>query len=88
MLTKQPRNFKKMASDVPPQAANIVDSVSIFAVNVLRRYPLARLVCIGYLLVLHFMVMWVMHSTHGELHANRVHRNSALPGPKALLITT
>ena len=57
------------------------DQVSIFAVNVLRRFPMARLVLFGYLLFLHLMTMFIMHSTHHELHESRGALHGAQPGP-------
>ena len=53
------------------QAANIIDSISIFAVNILRRFPIARLVFVLYLVFLHLMTMFIMHSTHHELHEHK-----------------
>ena len=49
----------------------MIDLMSIFAVNVLRRFPIARLVFVLYLVFLHLMTMFIMHSTHHELHEHK-----------------
>jgi hypothetical protein len=72
-VVQKPRNFQTLKQKyVPPQAANIIDNVAIFAVNVLRRFPLARLVFVGYLVLLHLMAP--DDATHGTLLADRAGR--------------
>jgi len=81
-MDAKPRNFQPIKQRyVPPQAANVIDQVSIFAVNLLRRFPMARLVLFTYLIFLHLMTMFIMHTAHHEIHETRSLGHGAQPGP-------
>merc|ERR1711964_462476 len=81
-MGQQPRNFKQLKQKYkPPQAANIIDAISVFAVNILRRFPMARLVTVLYLLFLHLMMTYIMHSTHQASH-HELHASSGDPASR------
>merc|ERR1712196_398777 len=65
MISHRQKRFKKLElKHVPVPAANAIDKLSLIVVNILRAFPLVRLTIVIYILAMHAMMLWVMHTTH------------------------
>ena len=70
-----PRYFHSKLNNVNPQFAEAMDAADILSLrmgHLLRNKPIARLVVVAYLVLLHLWVMVVMHHSMPDINASNM----------------